>query len=133
MGYNLVALYDETNNKAIGKLIHRLVLHAFENNKINKPYVDHIDNNPLNNCLFNLRFATIAENQHNKSLNRNNSSGVKGVSWRADKNKWSVSIYHNSKKIHVGYFDKLKSAQQARQAKANELFGEFIHSSEILI
>ncbi len=36
------------------KTIHRLVLNAFENNCENKAFVDHIDNNPLNNCLFNL-------------------------------------------------------------------------------
>lgn len=42
--------------------IHRLVCMAFLENPFNKPFVNHIDNNPLNNEATNLEWATHSEN-----------------------------------------------------------------------
>ncbi len=46
--------------------IHRLVMNTFSTNEENKPTIDHIDRNPFNNRLDNLRWATYAEQLENK-------------------------------------------------------------------
>lgn len=58
-GYKIVDLWE--NNKAEKVPIHRLVAEAFIPNPENKPTVDHIDGNRLNNDIKNLRWATYSE------------------------------------------------------------------------
>lgn len=52
------------------KAVHRLVAEAFIPNPENKPYVDHIDGDRLNNDISNLRWATELENAQNKHLDK---------------------------------------------------------------
>ena len=78
----------EVNKKHYKKLLHVLVAGAFIPNPENKPFVDHIDNCKTNNNIQNLRWATSKENNQNKSMGKNNTSGIVGVSWDKKSNKW---------------------------------------------
>lgn len=69
----------------------RIFLHRSITNAIKGQIVDHIDNNPLNNQLNNLRICTIKENSYNKKKYKNNTSGYKGVFYHREirgKNKY---------------------------------------------
>jgi hypothetical protein len=54
--------------------------------------VDHIDGNPANNLLSNLRVVSVRTNLQNSSMFRSNTSGVTGVSYNASNDCWEASV-----------------------------------------
>jgi hypothetical protein len=75
--------------------------------------LDHIDGNKNNNVIENLREATDAENNQNKKIASNNTSGYIGVSWHKGHKKWGASIRSNNKQHHLGYHTTPESAHNA--------------------
>ncbi|MEC4763813.1 HNH endonuclease [Mycobacterium sherrisii] len=70
-----------------------------------------------------LRATTQKKNSENRNgLDRNNTSGVRGVFWDKRNNRWIAKVGHNGKQIHVGCFTDKADAEAARVAKANEVF-----------
>lgn len=65
------AIYLSKNNIVGRYTAHRLTAQAFIQNKENKPYINHIDSNKLNNNVSNLEWCTAKENiQHASSKGR---------------------------------------------------------------
>lgn len=60
---------------------HQLLARTFLENPENKPCVDHDDRCRTNNSLSNLKWATHAENNRNKSCRYDNNTGIRGVSF----------------------------------------------------
>jgi hypothetical protein len=87
--------------------------------------IDHINGNPCDNRMCNLRLATVSQNAMNRGLQKNNSSGFKGVNYYSKRNKWNARIKANKKYYHLGYFDTAEEAHLAYCKKAKELHGEF--------
>ena len=92
--------------------------------------VDHINGNPSDDRIDNLRLATDSEQQWNKGINRNNTSGIKGVSFNKRRNEaglspWEVYITVYYKRIHIGFFNDLEDAIEARQEAAMTYHGDF--------
>lgn len=68
--------------------------------------IDHINGDTSDNRIENLRKASLSQNQHNSKISKNNTSGHKGVSWDAKRNKWNVVVWLNSKPVfHKRFHD----------------------------
>jgi hypothetical protein len=86
---------------------------------------DHVNHDRLDNSRSNLRPATHCQNQRNKSKLRNNTSGRIGVGWHSQAEKWRAYIDVNGKFKHLGLFDDIGEAVQARDKAAKKYYGEF--------
>lgn len=108
---------------------HRLVAKAFLENTDHRPMVDHIDNNPTNNDVSNLRWATRSQNGMNSSKSSNNTSGITGVSWCKVYKKWRAFITVDGTRKHLGYLKTIEAAKKARKKAVNSMFKEFAFKS----
>lgn len=87
----------------------------------NKPYVDHINRDSLDNRRANLRPATHEENQANRGVHSDNASGFKGVSWSRRSEKWRCRAGGR----HIGFFPSKELAASAYNIVARNLYGDF--------
>lgn len=107
-GYLVLGL----NNKTY--LLHRLVwlyMYGF----LPKEEIDHIDHNRTNNALSNLRLVNSLGNKQNASLSKNNKTGHNGVALHKPTGKYRAYIMINKKQIHLGLFETLQEAIDARK------------------
>lgn len=82
--------------------LHRLIAIAFKlPNPDNKPTIDHINRDPSDNRLVNLRWATQIEQQSNQGIYVTNKTGVKGLF--SDKNGWRASRMFMGQRIQKSF------------------------------
>ena len=91
--------------------------------------VDHIDGNPENNKIENLRVANKSTNGMNKKLRCDSKTGIKNVSWYKRANKWQVSLSVNKRRKTIGYFKDLELADLVAQEARNLYHGQFARHS----
>lgn len=60
------------------------------------------------------------------SLNKNNTSGVTGVSFRKDRNRWRAYIKFQGRNIHLGNFLTFEDAVAVRKVAEKEYFGKYL-------
>lgn len=111
-------------------LNHRVVF--FLHNGYCPECIDHIDGNPKNNQISNLREATRSENNCNRKINSNNSSGYKGVSIQS-KGKyqyWHVQIRKNRQRVISKLFplSEFQAACDFADEQRALLHGEFANN-----
>jgi len=86
---------------------------------------DHINRIKLDNRSDNLRVATRAENQHNRGVQKNSSTGFKGVHFDKRFKRYYARIKVNGEYIHLGCYRTIQEAYARYCAAALELHGEF--------
>lgn len=87
--------------------------------------LDHIDGNPSNNHIENLREVTNSQNQQNKNIGSNNKSGIKNVHWSNSMKKWCVQITVDKKIKTVGFYECLNEAGLAAKEARSSFYGEY--------
>jgi len=87
-GYWAISVFGKT------KMAHQIIwlyMHGYM-----PAMLDHIDGNKLNNNLQNLRIANASQNQYNRRINKNNTTGVKGLNMMTVKNKGKTYEYYRA-------------------------------------
>lgn len=76
--------------------------------------IDHIDGNPLNNAIANLRDVSVSVNQQNlKKAKANSTSGLLGAIYDSFTGKYIARIKANGKSINLGRFSSPDDAHEA--------------------
>lgn len=124
-GYNKDGYVVSTDNNHKHIKLHRLVMNA-----CNGDVVDHKKHLPrkepkLDNRKSNLRITTHQGNAMNMSKSKANTSGVTGVYWHSQHQKWKAAIGYKRKQIHLGYFDNFEDAVRVRKEAEEKYFGEY--------
>ena len=128
-GYYKVNLTKD--EKRYQKLLHRLIADTYIPNPENLLFVDHIDRDPRNNSIPNLRWVTNQQNNMNSTKRNNTSSQYKGVCWNKQAKKWQSRIKIDGQSIYLGLFNSEEEAARKYDQKAIELFGEFASINNI--
>lgn len=115
-GYTYLSIYGKTY------LAHRLAW-LYTYGEWPPAQIDHIDGDPSNNRIENLRLATGSENQQNRKIASNNTSGAKGVSKIGNRFRAQIKVF--GKLRNLGTYGTLNEAADAYKAAAERYFGEF--------
>ena len=87
--------------------------------------IDHIDGNPSNNKVENLRETNYTTNNYNKKIMTNNKYGIKGVNWHKTGKKWRVEVCVNKKRLYLGLYDDVELAELVAIEARNKYHKEF--------
>ena len=128
LGYFYIGLKQNKIFKT--HLVHRLVASAFCSNDNDYNVVDHIDRNPSKNNFTNLRWTTTSINGRNRTISRNNTSGVQGVSFNIKENswvaKWNGNVHHQKTKSFSikPYGDQAKQMAINHRSEMEAIYGD---------
>lgn len=113
--------YDATyiTNRS-GRVLHKFLVECPSGYE-----VDHINRDTMDNRQCNLRICTHQQNQCNQALQKNNTSGVSGVSYYPPRSKFRARIKVSHQDIHLGYYSSFEEAVQARNVGMSYMFGEY--------
>lgn len=92
--------------------------------------IDHIDGNPFNNRIENLREATQQENCFNRRLRSDNKCKVPNVYWHKQHKKYGVQVSVDGKPKHFGYYDSLEAAAVIADKAKQQHYGNFVYKGE---
>ena len=59
-------------------------------------------------------------------ISKANKSGIKGVSWDKNRNKWVAQITFKGKNYNLGRYNNKEDAREAREKAEKEMFGKFL-------
>lgn len=93
--------------------------------------LDHINGMKSDNRLLNLRNVNNSENRKNMGIQKNNTSGIRGISWSNRDKYWVSKITVDKKEITLGYFKNLEDAKISRKNAEKEHGFHINHGDKI--
>ena len=120
---NYVITTINKNDKRYTVYLHRFIMGVADK----ELEVDHINGDQLDNRRCNLRVCTHADNRKNNKMYKSNTTGVTGVSYRADcpARPYVASICVGGKQKCLGYYPTIETATEARRKAEQMYFGDF--------
>lgn len=112
-----------------GVNFHRLVMSCDDDNVV----VDHINHNPLDNRKDNLRLCSQQKNSCNHKVSTSNTSGVTGVSYRKQRDRWVAYLTYNGQHVNLGTYIKFEDAVMARKAGEEKYFKDYSYDKSMNI
>jgi hypothetical protein len=118
LGYKMrMYAFTYSNGEVYKTGVHRIIW-AMHYGEWPKKEIDHIDGNPFNNRIENLREVDHLTNGRNQRTPINNTSGACGI-WQDKRysklGKWGARIKVDYKTKHIGMFDTFEEAVAARK------------------
>ena len=106
--------------------MHRLLMN-FPKNKL----IDHINHKRYDNRKKNLRIVNSSQNNKNRIINKKNCSGVLGVYYGKNINKWIANIRIDGKTKYLGCYEDKEDAIKARKEAEDKYYGEYSYDNSM--
>jgi hypothetical protein len=116
-GYKKVSIYGKQY------YVHRII-YLMQHGVMPK-LIDHIDGNPSNNAIENLRETDSSTNNFNSAYKDKNKSGYRNVFYNKDRGKWTIYITINKKTKFFGSYDDVELAGLVADEARRKYHGEF--------
>ena len=111
--------------KGKGYRAHRLAWYLHTGEDPATMWIDHINGNPVDNRILNLRKCLQSQNRCNSRAKANSTSGYKGVYWCKRNKKYRAQITKNKKVYKLGNYDNPQEAHMAYCIAAVQMHGDF--------
>ena len=108
-----------------------IMMHILIMNPPKNKWIDHIKHRKFDNRKSQLRLVTYSQNAANRRKQSNNTSGITGVYWNKNMQKWYAEIKFNKKRIFLGYFTDFEDAVKNRKEAEERYFGEFSYDNSM--
>lgn len=125
--WNIIRGYIVTDIDNTTVRLHRLVMGVTDSNI----YVDHIQHNLKDNRKSQLRIVNPSQSCMNRGQMGHNTSGITGIRFNTQNNKWQAYIGVGGELMHLGYFDDKLKAIEIRNKAEEEYFGEYSYNNSI--
>lgn len=103
-------MYTSINRSKV--LLHRIIWKMVYGEEPDT--IDHINGDPSDNRLVNLRSVPQGDNARNIKLKKNNTSGHMGVYFDKRRKMWVSRIHHGHNR-HLGHYNTYEEAVQVRK------------------
>lgn len=120
--FTILDTYGYLTGRIVGRTMraHR-VAWALHHGRWPADQIDHINGDAADNRAMNLREVSNRDNNRNRSLPSNNTSGAPGVCWHKRDKKWQAQIEGDAGHKYLGLFAKRSDAIAAVNAARDDL------------